>query len=258
MADEHNTATEDKIEFTDAQQTKVQSLIDAAVARVASKVRTEEGAKFTTLQTELATAKAEAAKAKTPTAKTEAGEEVAVLLAKIDEMKNASKATADAADRWKSEAQNAAEQAKAAKQETIGVRKEVAITNAASKINFVNTEVVATLTRSQIHVDAETGKFSVQREDGQPRLNAAMEPMSLDEFYNDFAAKNPYLVRGDVKSGSGGSENARSTLTSNGKYEVAQIFGPKSDSRLANKLALEDKAEYARLKVVARSNGLVA
>lgn len=263
MADEHNTALDNvdnkdtKVEFSTEQQAKVQELIDAAVGRVATKVRNEESAKLTTLQSELDAAKAASKAAKTPTQKQDAAEDVAALRSQIEEMKIASKSISDEATRWKGEAQKKADEAKSARDEAQRVHMEVAMQNAASKIPFVDTEVVIALTKGQVHRDAE-GKFIVLREDGQPRLNASMEPMSLEEFYNDFAGKRPYLVRGDVKSGTSASENTKSAFTGNRQIDVATIFGPKSDSRLANELAKNNYAEYKRLKVIAKGMNLVA
>jgi hypothetical protein len=79
----------------------------------------------------------------------------------------------------------------------------------------------------------------------------------LEEFYTDYAAKKPYLVRGDARSGTGSSETKTSQLSNNGKYEVSQIFGKTSIPALANKLAKENITEYRRMKEIAKSNGLI-
>lgn len=263
MADEPNNggtpATPPaKVEFNEAQQAKVQELIDKAVGRVAGNLRGEYEPKLASLQTELTEAKAAAKAAKPGAQKTEANADVAALQAQIDEMKSASRTSKDEIAQWKTEAQTKAREVETAKAESLGIRKDVAITNAASKVNFVNTEVVLKLTKDNIQFDAASGRFIVTSDSGQPRLNAAMEPMSLDEFYTEFAAKNKYLVRGDIVPGTNSSENSRSNLSKNGQYEVKDIFGPKSNSRLANDLAKADPAEYRRLKAIARTAGLVA
>jgi hypothetical protein len=261
MADEPNNggtpATPPKVEFNEAQQAKVQELIDKAVGRVAGNLRSEYEPKLATLQTELTEAKEAAKAAKTGTQKNEANADVAALQAQIDEMKSASRATKDEVTRWQTEAQTKAREVEDAKAEALNIRKDVAITNAASKVNFVNTEVVLKLTKDNIKYDSEKGRFIVLSDSGQPRLNAAMEDMTLDEFYTEFAAKNKYLVRGDIVPGTNSSENTRSNLSKNGQYEVKDIFGPKSNSRLANELAKADPAEYKRLKAIARTAGLV-
>jgi hypothetical protein len=262
MADEHNTAIDGKVEFTPEQQEKVNDLIKKAMGRAASDLRAENESiksQLTSLQTELATAKSSLSQAKTPEARADAAADVAALQSQIAQMKDASKATQDEAKRWQDEAKQKQKEVDAAKDEVLRVRKDVAITTAASKINFVNVDVVRKLTEDQIKWSDEYKQFVVLAESGGTRLDATLEkPMTLEHFFNDFAAKNKYLVRGDINPGTGSSESARNALSRDGKFEVTQIFGPKSSSRLANELARSNPQEYKRLKTIARSAGLVA
>lgn len=245
-----------KVTFTDEQQAKVEQIVDKAVGRVATNLRTELSAKdqkIANLEAELAAAK-ESRSSSTPKGE----KKVEELEATIEEMKRASQTSKEDAERYKNEALQKSREVEAAKKESVNIRKGQVIQNAASKHNFVSLEAVAKLTQDNIEFDAESGRFVVLNEYGKTRLNAAMEPMTIDEFYTDFAAKNKYLVRGDFSGGTGSSESMRSTLTKTGQYEVTDIFGPKSNARLANDLALKDNAEYKRLRVIAVQAGLIA
>ncbi len=250
-----------KVVFTDEQQAKVNELIQGAMGRAGKEARETavrlEG-ELTAARNDLAAAKAELAKATTPASKKAAEGDVAALQATIEEMKRATSNHATELQRLSDAAKAKDAEASEARKETINVRKQVAIANAASKVNFVNVEVVAKLTSDSIHYDADKKKFVVLGENGQERMNSAFDPMTLDEFYTEFAAKNPYLVRGDVKGGVGSTENKRFDTTANGKYEVKQIFGKDSDSRLAMELKRENPAEYARLRKIAVEGRLIA
>jgi hypothetical protein len=267
MADEPNKngaasgdgGDETKVEFTPKQQEKVQELIDKAVGRVANNVRDEFTGQVKTLTAQLETARAALKSATTPAEKKESKEDIAALQAKIEEMQNASKTSTADIERYKGIAQAKEKELEAAKADALNVRKEVAITSAATKsAEWVDLDVVRKLTQETIHYEPEKGKWVVLNEKGQPRLNAAMEEMSLAEFFNDFAAKNPYLVKSSIKQGVGSTEASRSALSRSGKFEVSQIFGKASNSALASKLMKEDPAEYRRLKVIAKEAGLLA
>jgi len=268
MADELNTNgakpgdggdDKDKVEFTPKQQEKVQELIDKAVGRVANNVRADLTGKVEALTTELEAAKLALKSAKTPADKKESKEDIAALQAKIEEMHNASKTSTADIERYKGIALAKEKELEVARAEALNVRKEVAITSAATKsAEWVDLDVVRKLTQDTVHYDADKSKWVVLNEKGQPRLNAAMEDMSLAEFFNDFAAKNPYLVKSSIKQGVGSTEANRSALSRNGKFEVAQIFGKTSNSALASKLMKDDPAEYRRLKVIAKEAGLLA
>ena len=242
---------EAKVTYTEAQQAHLQTLIDQAVGRSARTLRADletERTERTRISAELATALANKPAVKT-------GEEAVNQNAEFERVKADHKTALDAANAQLAERSREVVKAKS---EAQSVRTEVAITNAASKVSFVDLGVVIKLTKDSVQLDPETGRFTVLNDNGQPRLNSSFEPMSLDEFYNDFAAKNKYLVRGNVIAGTGASESTRSTLSSNGKFEVAEVFGPKSDGAKASQLMKSDPNEYKRLKVIARAARLIA
>lgn len=254
------TQEEKKVTFTDEQQALVNKLIQQKQGEAAREVRTELAntkAQLDTLATELAEAKAKVAAAGTKSGKKEAQEDVEAIKAQMEEIRTSHKAL-------QTELERASEQIKArdklvldAKNETVNVRKQVAIQAAASKQAFFDVNDVLTQTQNSIKWDDAKGRFVVLGENGAARTNASLEDMTLDEFYAEYASKKPYMVRGDVKSGTGSTEASRSGLTANGKYEVTQIFGKGSDAALANRLAKENINEYHRLKSVAKSMGII-
>lgn len=245
-----------KITFTDEQQQKVEQIVDKAVGRVAQNLRNELSAR----EQRIAELEAEVARAREsrPAPGSKGDKKLEDLEATIEEMRRAGQSKAEEAERYKNEALQKAREVELARQESVAIRKTQVIHYAASKHNFVSLEAAQKLTQDSISYNPESGKFEVLNENGKPRLNASMEPMTVDEFFNDFAAKNKYLVRGDLSSGSGSSESMRPSLAKNGQFEVTDIFGPKSNAKLANDLALKDMPEYRRLRAIAVQSGLLA
>jgi hypothetical protein len=172
-------------------------------------------------------------------------------------MKSAGRSTLSEVEHWKKESQTAAEATKAAQAQALEIRKEHAISSAAQRVGFIDLDDVVALTGRLIKYDEELKKFVAITDNGQTRMNAAYEPMSLDEFFSDYAAKKRHLVRTDVLFGSGATESSRSGIASSGKYVIADIFGPKSNGAKAMALFKENPAEYKRLKEEARKQRLV-
>lgn len=252
---------EDKITFTEKQQEFINRLIQDKQGEAARTVRaelTDTKSRLSTLESELITAKADLAKAKTPGDRKAGKEELETLQAQIDEMKNQHQAVLQEKETLKQKEVDYQKKLVTAQEETVNIRKGVAIRDAADGVGFVDVGMVTTLTSNQIKWDETKARFVVLGENGQERLNSSFEPMGLKEFYQEFASKNPFMVKADARSGTGSSENGRSALSSNGKYELTQIFGKTSDARLANKLALENKPEYNRLKILAKQAGLIS
>jgi hypothetical protein len=249
----------EKITFTDEQKAKINDLIKDAQGRAGNDARAEAAtfkAQLHNVQAELDTAK-EALKHASKAEKKEAKGDVEALQSTIDEMKRAQQLHVDETRKLQGLVTSKDEEVKTARSEAINIRKEIAIANAASKINFVNNEVISKLTKDNISWDADKNKFVVIGVDGSPRLNGSFDPMSLDEFYTEYASQNPYLVRGDVKGGSGSKESSHSGVMGSGKFEVKQIFGKESNSRLAMQLMKENPTEYHRMKALAISSGLL-
>lgn len=257
--DANNSGEAEKVTFTPEQQTKIDELIKDAQGRAGKEFRekaTAAESQLTVLKTELSQAQDKLAKATTSN-KDGAQSDVEQLKAQIEEIKKAGLSTAQENERFKKIVQDSQRDVDNARNETTKVRRDVVIQKAANEANFVNVEVVAKLTADNIRWNSDKSKFEVVGDDGQPRVNSAYEPMTIGEFYTEYAAKNPYLVRSDVRSGNG-SREGRTDVTRDGKLELKQVFGKGSDSKLANDLAIKNPAEYARLRVLAKEAGLLS
>jgi hypothetical protein len=236
-------------------QEKLDDIINKAVGRATSSHKAATAAaeaKAAQLELELAEAK----KIK-PTTSSDGKRTVEELEAEIAETKRAGQGNVEALERQKQLLADKDREIQTAKEESLNIKRDVAITSAASKIDFVDLNVVAKLTKDNITTDPETGRYVIVGDNGQPRLNGQYEPMSLDEFYADYAAKNKYLVRSNVGTGTGQS-TATSRSASGGKYEASEIFGKGSSSAKASELMKRDPLEYQRLRGVAVGLGLVA
>ncbi len=260
---DNQAVTDDKKPtFDAAQQAKVNELIRDATARGGAEARTAAETFKTeaaTLKSQLEEAKAELTRAKTPSQKKEANADVDALKDRITEMENVHKTVTTELENTRKLAQQRETEVKSAKEATINVRKESVLTQAVGKINpFEIDTVVGMIKDSVVWDDSKQAFVVVDPVNGQPRINSSFEPMKLDEFIAEFASRKPYLIRGGVKTGTGSSESGRFDVANNGRYSVEQIFGPKSDSRLANDLAKKDINEYRRLRAIAVDSGVLS
>ncbi|SRR6266404_1722569 len=223
MPELDNEVKPPKITFSPEQQLKVDELIRESMGRAGNDARATAArlqAEMTVLQTELATLKGE-----------RTGLESSLTLKD--------------------------KEAQAARNETIAVRKQNIIQDAAAKLGFFNPSQVAQLTDKDVQWDAGKQKFIVLGEDGTERLGIDGNPLTVDGYYKEFASKNTHLVRGDVKPGVGSSENKIPYSTLGEKEKLAKLFGRGSDGKAANDLALSDPNEYKRQRHVARRLGLI-
>jgi hypothetical protein len=249
-----------KVVFTPEQQEKVNQLIQEAQGRAARELREKYGqaeSKIGELETKLNEAVEAAKKAKTPGERKDAAEDVEALRLQMEEMKNASLLKQTEVEQWKQRFSQETEKVKSTKEELMNVKKQHAMQSAAGKVGFVNPEIPVRLLDHYIQWDDERSKFVVKGDAGTMRMNAALEPMSLEEFYEEFATKNPYLVRGENKGGTGSSESQRSLLNKDGEFPVDKVFGKGSNAKLANDLKKANPAEYSRLKAKAIEQGLI-
>jgi hypothetical protein len=251
-----------KITFTAEQQARVDEIVRESQGRAGNEARAR-AAVAETKATELATQVSDLSKQLQKLQKGSGGSadektEIEQLRAKLDEVKSVQETSKAELDRKNQELAAKAKEALDARADAEGVRKQNAIQSAAGKNGFFNVDQVVKLTGDLVKYDATTKSFTVFTENGTERLNSEYKPMTLDEFYIEFAAKNPYLVRSDVKGGSGSSESVRTGVTGNGKFTVDQIFGKTSSGVLAQQLMKTNPAEYHRLKGVAKENGILA
>lgn len=260
QATEQTDVTTEKVTFTPEQQARVDVIVREAMGRAGREKAQEATAlatKVTQLETDLAAAKAAQKTATTPGDKKAAKEDIEELQNRIQEMTNVQTQTQQEVERMKKVIGDKDKEVERAKADSLDVRKQVAIQDAAGDVGFVNVNIVSKLTSDQVKYDETLGRFIVYAENGQQRLNASYEPMSLKEFYAEFADKNPYLVRSDAKGGSGSSQSQKVGGTAT-KYALADVFGTKSNAALANKLAHDNYPEYKRMRVAAVEAGLLS
>lgn len=246
----NNGAGEGKITFTPEQQERVNELIKDAMGRAGKEAR-EEAAR---LREEQKSVKGELEKLQEELKKAAAGGGKASddeLKAEVERIKNLH---TEEKTRLQSQAEAQSKEAKQYKDKFEDLRRKIAIQTAAAKHNFVDVNVVMKLTEDAVQWDSERGAFVVM-EGGVARMNSSFEPMSLEEYYAEYANKSPYLVRSDARSGNGSSE---SNASNGSKLKLTDLFGPDSSGKLANELAQSNPAEYRRLREQARQQGLIA
>lgn len=74
-------------------------------------------------------------------------------------------------------------------------------------VEFVDWKLVKKYTEENIVWDDDANTWVV-KENGQIRQNNSLQPMTLAEFYKEFASQHPYLVKGVTKGGAGSGEGA--------------------------------------------------
>jgi hypothetical protein len=252
---EQNNNDQVKVTFDERQQARVNELIREKQGEAAREIRAQNAE----LQRQMAEMQAQLAEAtksqrKNPTA--EGAEDIEALKNVISEMKSVTAQRDQELDRYKQQLSAKASEVEKTRQEMVNIRRGMAIRDAASKANFVDLNAVSKLTEDSVKWDDSKGRFLVVNpETGTERMNAAFEPMSLDEFYTEYAARNPYLVRGEARGGAGSYENQRNGASMVGRYEVESVFGPKGNALIAAKLFKSDPDEYKRLRKVAVEKG---
>lgn len=252
--------TDGKVVFDEAQQAKINEIIESRLGRESSKYKAEldsRNAKITQLESDLAAAR-DAAKHGKGSSKDDANDEVSRLRAEIEEVRRVN--STRESDYKSLQAQIAAEKkaAEDARSEALNTRKNAAIMSAADKVGFIDLDDVVSLTERHVVWNDDHKQFVVLNPAGQPRLNASFEPMSLEEYYREYANTKKHLVRSDVLFGSGSAENSRAGITGDGKFKLEDLFGPKSNAKAANDLALKSPAEYQRLRKLAQDQGILA
>ncbi len=245
-------ADDKKVDFTDEQQEVVNELIrrkqGEAAAQVRAELATAQG-KMTDMESKLAslTADLEVAKLEKP------GKTNAEYEAKLAQMKQA---TSDELKNLRDKANEASKNEALAKQQVIDTRKQVAMRDAAGAAKFVNASQAIKLAGENVKFDEAKGRFVVVDDYGTERMNSQFDPMTLEQYFAEFAGKNKHLVLSDARSGTGATETTQQTKEG-GEVKLTDLFGKGSSSILANQLALRDKAEYNRLRAKAVAQGLI-
>lgn len=138
---------------------------------------------------------------------------------------------------------------------TADLMKTAAIGREATRLNFIDPTIVEKLVKGDLSYDRETNSIAVVDDNGQPRLNSSLEPMTVGEYLADFANRNPFLVRGEVRVGGAGS--TPSQRYAQPELPLERYFGKGSSGKLANDLAKADPARYRRMRMLAVEKGLL-
>ncbi len=230
--------------FSDEQQTRVNDLIREAQGRAAKELRAEN----TRLAEEVRLLKEKAPE-------TKVGETVPPpdFKAEVERIKREFQ---NEAKLLKQEAKKEADEAAVLREKDKRRDKADAIRGAmdATGVEFVSREAATTLSEKNVVWDEDRKRFVIHDVNGNLKFNTSLEPLDLNEFYRTFANDNPWLVKAQVRGGAGSKE---SSTAGSGKYNLEDIFGPKSKPALAQKLASENILEYRRMKVLAKEQGLV-
>lgn len=235
------------IEFTPEQQAAIDKIIADRLNRERSKSKAELDA--------LAAQKAELeAKLATPNKKNEPNADGTKLSdEQVAEFKRISEASRIEVEAARKAAEAKAQEAKAATDRLINFQKEIAITKAADKANFIDPSVVVQLVKDKV-VIGDDGKMTIVGDNGEQRMNASYQALSLDEFMQEFAQQRKYLVRSDTKTGVGST----ATNMPGSSFKVEDIFGPKSNSVKAMDLKKSNPTLYKAMKERAVKEGLLA
>jgi hypothetical protein len=195
--------TPPKVEFTAEQQEHINNLFNQRFGKIQSKH--EQEIKGLSDSIELLKAK-QTPEPPAPPAKSATEEENArQMKAFLDQEKAVTKGVQSLLD---------AERADKAKviAENKKILKDQAINEAAGTlpngVEFYELKTVKKLVEDDIEFDGDTNQWVV-KENGNIKLNSGMTPMTLTEYFSQFAAARPYLVKGAVKSGSGSAESGR-------------------------------------------------
>lgn len=186
-----------KVEFSEVQQTAIGKIFDTRFGKINAKHETEKKA----LADQNAALQAELELLKAGKKKPEGDEDAQQK--QIKELLNNEKSQTAAA---KAALEASKIEASGLHKENLRIRKEIAIQNATAG-RFLDMEAVQSMTENKIEWDDDTKTFIV-RENGIVRQNSALQNMTLQEYFEEFGKKRPFLVRSDVVGGAGSSENA--------------------------------------------------
>lgn len=215
-----------KVVFSDAQQKKLNDVIDARLGKVKGKHAEELSAR----DEEIVALKAQL-------------EEASKAFDKDDpEGKKRYKELIDAEKAKTSKADEKAKlnetKAKAAEARELNLRKETAMSRAMQKAaKFVDTSDVMDLTSKNIVWNDELERFVVLGPDKKIKQNSTLDPMTLEEYFTDFAQKRPYLVNGDIVAGAGSHE-------AGGNAAIGTVHTKADLKRSTDTLTRKAKSEY--------------
>jgi len=189
-------ASEEKVDFTEAQQAKIESIIREVSGRVASNLRDENKR----LQREL-----EAAKSATTPVTPDVARDLDLTRAELQALR--------------------AEQAQS--------KLDSQLRSAAGDL-FLDTDLAIRVMRDSIKVGSD-GKVTVIDADGNPALGSDFTPLSLAGLAQRVADQKKFLARGQVRPGAGSTPGGGTVRVSQDQ-QLRELFNdPKSQHELANR-----------------------
>lgn len=240
---------ENKIEFTPEQQEKVNQLIQEAQGRAAKELKDQLG-KTTGELDSLKTQLAELQKQGKPKVPDEASQD---LENKLREAERLIQSFQQEINGLKTIAKEKETEAMSAKEKQEQFQKLWALEKAADSGRFIDLSLVIKDTQDQVRYDETYKRYVVLNSEGHPRMNKSMEPMTLEEFYEEYATKKPWAVNPSFKGGAGSTKSNGP----GGKYKLEEVFGAKSDAKKAVALMQENPTLYRAMKLQAKENGLL-
>ena len=133
-------------------------------------------------------------------------------------------------------------------------QRDLVIAQESSKHGFIDVDTLQRLTRQNLRHNTTTGTFEVVDDSGVPVLNTAQEPISVTDYFADYAAKRPWLQRGTVKSGGGGSSSGGVPVSTT--LPLSHYWGPNSSAKDCNALSINRLLDYKRMRAEAVRQGL--
>jgi len=120
-------------------------------------------------------------------------------------------------------------------------------------IDAVDPESVGKLLSDRIAM--RDGKPIVLDESGAEQVNPDGSAVSPEQLYSSWAASHAWAIRGRTITGTGSSGSGNSIPPPS--IPLERLFGPKSDGKLINQIAITDNARFQRLRSEAKKRGLI-
>jgi len=136
--------------------------------------------------------------------------------------------------------------------------KETFISQSATAAQFIDPALVTRLVADNLRWDGK--QYEVLDDAGTPRTTADGSAMTPTQFFDEYATQKPFLVKGQVKSGGGGSSSGGAPVSLTNRYDITALWGPgaRPDAgRVLNEWSLRDKRGYDQARASAKSKGLV-
>jgi hypothetical protein len=212
----------DKVEFSPAQQAKLEEIIKSVTGRVASDLRRQNAAKDA---------------------------EIEKLKADLSVAERGAAPDAAESDRLRAQLQQSEREKQEMQQSFAQKNLQSQILIEAERAQFVSASQAAKLVRDNVKI-ADDGSTVIMDDSGNVR-----EGVTLPQFMAEFASKNEWAVKGTTRPGSGSGPAASIPPAT---LRPEDYFGKGSNAAAANRLSLQNPSAYRALRAQAVKKGLVA